>query len=86
MEKCICVDDSSAMFKVIRGSHYWNPVIEKSIQLGDIIYFEETETGVHLSLTNNKDASFIFFSSKEFHAHFEVLSQQRDRKISNLLE
>jgi hypothetical protein len=85
MEKCICIDDSSTMFKVIRGAHYWNPVIEKSVKLGDVIYFEKTNTGVHLSLCDNKDASFIFFSIEEFETHFEDLSQRRDNKINQML-
>lgn len=85
MEKCICINDSSSMFNVIRGSHYWNPVIEKHIKLGDVIYYEKTKTGVHLSLTNNKEASFIFFSLEEFETHFQDLSQQRDNKINQML-
>ena len=86
MSPCLCIDDSNSMFRVIKGAHYWQPVIEKSIKKGDIIYFEKSDTGVHLSLTDNKYASFIFFSLNDFDTHFIELSELRDSKIDNLLK
>jgi len=86
VEKCICIDDSNAMFRVIKGAHYWQPVVEKSIKKGDIIYFEKTDTGVHLSLTNNKDASFIFFGLSDFENHFEEISTIRQNRIDEILK
>ena len=86
MSPCLCIDDSNSMFRVIKGAHYWQPVIEKSIKKGDIIYFEKSDTGVHLSLTDNKDASFIFFGLSDFDNHFIELSELRDSKIDNLLK
>ena len=73
------------MFNVIRGSHYWDPKIDKSIRVGDLVYFEITSTGVHISLTNNKDSSFIFFGLDDFKNHFEEVSEIRNRKINQLL-
>lgn len=86
MKKCICIDDSNSMFRVIKGAHYWQPVIEKSIKKGDLIYFEKSDTGVHLSLTDNKDASFIFFSVEDFDTHFIEISKLRDSKIDQFLK
>ena len=86
MEKCICIDDSNSMFRVIKGAHYWQPVVEKTIKKGDVIFFEKSNTGVYLSLTNNKDSSFIFFSAKDFDTHFLELSNLRDRKIDEFLK
>jgi hypothetical protein len=86
MSPCICIDDSNAMFRVIKGAHYWQPVVEKSIKVGDVIYFEKSDAGVYLSLTDNKDASFIFFSQRDFDLHFIGLSELRDSRINNFLK
>ena len=85
MSPCICIDESCTMFKVIKASHYWQPVVELSIRVGDLIYFEKRHSGVILSKTDNPDASFIFFSEEEFEKHFEDLTEKRDTRINQLL-
>ena len=86
MSPSVCIDDSNAMFRVIKGAHYWQPVIELTIKKGDIVYFEKSDTGVHLSLTDNRDASFIFFGLTDFDKHFEELSIIRDNRINEVLK
>jgi len=73
------------MFKVIKVAHYWQPVVELSIRVGDIIYFEKRNTGVVLSKTDNPDHGFIFFSEGEFEKHFKDLCEKRDNRIDELL-
>ena len=85
MSPCICIDESSSMFKVIKVAHYWQPVVELSIRVGDIIYFEKRNTGVVLSKTDNPDHGFIFFSEGEFEKHFKDLCEKRDNRIDELL-
>ena len=82
---CICIDDDNSMFRVIKGAHYWQPVIEKTINEGDILYFEKTNSGVYLSLKDNKDLSFIFLTESDFLKHFEDISLRRDNNINKLL-
>lgn len=86
MSPCICIDDSHSMFKVITGAHYWNPIIITRPKKGDIVFFEIIETGVHISLTNNKDSSFMFLTQNDFHNHFEDLSVKRENNINRLLD
>ena len=86
MSPCICFDDSHPMFKVLKGAHYWQPVIEKTIKEGDLVYFEITETGVKISLTDNINMTFIFFSREDFYKHFEDKSIKRNNIIKNLLK
>jgi hypothetical protein len=74
------------MFRVIKGAHYWQPVVEKTINKGDLIYYEISDSGVHLSLTDNKDASFIFFSERDFNQHFIPVHKLRDKKIDEFLK
>lgn len=73
------------MFRVIKGAHYWQPVVELSVKVGDVLFFEKKDTGVLLSKTNNPDASFIFFSENDFVKHFEDISERRDKTIDGLL-
>jgi hypothetical protein len=86
MNKCICIDDSHVMFKVIKGAHYWQPVVEKSINEGDLVYFEKTDTGVKISPTDNINMTFIFITETDFIKHFEDISLKRDDKINKLLD
>lgn len=86
MSPCICIDDTHSMFRVIRGSHYWQPVIEKTIKEGDLVYFEVIDTGVKISLIDNVNHTFIFLTETDFHNHFEDISLKRDDKINSLLE
>ena len=74
------------MFRVIKGSHYWQPVVELSIKKGDIIFFEKRNGGVLLSKTDNINAGFIFFSELDFETHFDEVSQIRDNKIKDILK
>ena len=85
MSPCICIDDTNSMFRVIKGAHYWQPVIEKTINIGDVLHFERTDSGVYLSLNDNKDQSFIFLSESDFVKHFEDVSFRRDININKLL-
>jgi hypothetical protein len=85
MSPCICIDDSHSFFKVIKGAHYWQPVIEKTIKEGDLVYFEKSDTGVIISLTDNVNVSFIFISESDFNKHFEDISFRRDNNLSKLL-
>jgi hypothetical protein len=85
MSPCICIDDTHPMFKVIKGSHYWQPVIEKKPKNGDLLYFEIKENGVVISETNNENLSFIFMMKSDFYKHFEDISFKRDNKINDLL-
>jgi hypothetical protein len=85
MSPCICTDDSHPFFKVITGAYHWNPTIEKTIKKGDLVYFERSETGVNISLTNNKNLSVMFITESDFVKHFEDTSLRRDNNINKLL-
>jgi len=85
MLPCICIDDTHPMFKVIKGAHYWQPVIEKTIKEGDLVYYHIVETGVKISLTDNLNHCFMFIDETDFHKHFEDTSFRREENIDKLL-
>lgn len=85
MSPCLCIDDTNGMFRVIRGAYYWEPIIEKTINIGDIVYYQKSKSGYTISLTDDLDKSIIFLTKEDFFKYFEKVTTIRNRKIDLII-